>query len=126
MAEWPAVNSERVSGQAIMNARAEYLRAVEIARLTGMSVRTVRRWIAGETKLRGARLVAITDLERLLSASSRTEEHGKSGEHFGDVAASGKHKSGTRSMYDIDVVPNGTACHSLSTVPTRRKKTNGQ
>jgi excisionase family DNA binding protein len=69
-----------------MNVRAEYLRAVEIARLTGMSVRTVRRWIADEivpsTKLRGARLVAITDLERLLSASTRIEEHEKLDEDF--------------------------------------------
>ena len=49
---------------------AAYLRAGDIARLTGMSLRTVRRWIADDiipsTKLGGARLVAKADLERLL------------------------------------------------------------
>jgi excisionase family DNA binding protein len=52
----------------------EYLRAADIARLTGMSLRTVRRWIDDEilpsVKLGGARLVAAVDLERLLSVSS--------------------------------------------------------
>ena len=56
-----------------MTGGAEYLRAAEIARLTGMSIRTVRRWIADEiipsTKLGGARLVARADLERLLCSS---------------------------------------------------------
>jgi excisionase family DNA binding protein len=55
-----------------------YLRAADIARLTGMSIRTVRRWIADEilpsTKLGGARLVASADLERLLGASSENSE----------------------------------------------------
>jgi excisionase family DNA binding protein len=45
-----------------MTDRALYLRAREIARLAGVSVRTVRRWIAaGElpsTKIGGTRLVA--------------------------------------------------------------------
>ena len=54
-----------------MTDEAEYLRAADIARLTGMSIRTAWRWIADEiipsTKLRGARLVARADLERLLS-----------------------------------------------------------
>ena len=49
----------------------DFLRAVEIARLTGMSVRTVRRWIAENilpsVKLRGARLVPRMALERALS-----------------------------------------------------------
>ena len=49
----------------------EYLRAGEIARLSGASVRTVRRWIADEilpsVKLRGMRLVPKRALERLLS-----------------------------------------------------------
>jgi excisionase family DNA binding protein len=49
----------------------EYLRAADITRLTGMSTRTVRRWIADEiipsTKLGGARLVAKADLGRLLA-----------------------------------------------------------
>jgi excisionase family DNA binding protein len=55
---------------AVMTGGTDYLRASEIARLTGMSLRTVRRWIADEiipsTKLGGARLVARADLERLL------------------------------------------------------------
>jgi excisionase family DNA binding protein len=49
----------------------EYLRAGEIARLSGVSVRTVRRWIAEEilpsVKVRGARLVPRKDLERVLA-----------------------------------------------------------
>ncbi len=49
----------------------EYLRAADIAALTGASLRTVRRWIAEETlpstKLGGARLVAIADLNAMLS-----------------------------------------------------------
>jgi len=49
----------------------EYLRAGEIARLSGASVRTVRRWIADEilpsVKVRGMRLVPRKALERLLS-----------------------------------------------------------
>ena len=50
-----------------------YLRAAEIVALTGMSLRTVRRWIADDvlpsTKLGGARLVATADLEAALSGS---------------------------------------------------------
>jgi excisionase family DNA binding protein len=50
---------------------AAYLRAGDIARLTGMSLRTVRRWISDgaipSVKLGGARLVAEAELERLLS-----------------------------------------------------------
>ena len=53
-----------------MTSRAEYLRAADIARLIGISLRTVRRWIADEiipsVKLGGSRLVARADLERLL------------------------------------------------------------
>jgi excisionase family DNA binding protein len=49
----------------------EYLRARDIARLTGVSLRTARRWIAKEVlasgKVGGARLVAKSELERLLS-----------------------------------------------------------
>ena len=49
----------------------EYLRAGDIAQLTGVSLRTARRWIAKEIlasrKLGGARLVAKRELERLLS-----------------------------------------------------------
>jgi excisionase family DNA binding protein len=50
----------------------EYLRARDIARLTGMTVRTVRRWIAHKTlpslRLGGARLVATAALEAALSS----------------------------------------------------------
>jgi excisionase family DNA binding protein len=56
----------------------EYLRGPDIARLTGMSLRTVRRWIADEiipsTKLGGARLVAKAELGRLLSPLPRATE----------------------------------------------------
>jgi excisionase family DNA binding protein len=49
----------------------EYLRAADIARLTGVSLRTARRWIAHEiipsAKLGGARLVAKAELGRRLS-----------------------------------------------------------
>jgi excisionase family DNA binding protein len=52
----------------------EYLRAGDIVALTGMSIRTVRRWIAEETipstKLGGTRFVAKADLERLLSSAA--------------------------------------------------------
>jgi excisionase family DNA binding protein len=48
----------------------EYLRAGEIARSCGVSLRTVRRWIAEKTlpsvKLRGVRLVPRKGLERML------------------------------------------------------------
>ena len=48
----------------------EYLRAGDIARLTGVSLRTARRWIANgilaSGKLGGTRLVAKRKLERLL------------------------------------------------------------
>jgi excisionase family DNA binding protein len=56
----------------------EYLRARNIAQLTGVSLRTVRRWIASKivvsVKIRGARLVAKSELERLLSPSSVFDE----------------------------------------------------
>jgi excisionase family DNA binding protein len=49
----------------------DFLRAGDIARVAGVSVRTVRRWIAEETlpsvKVRGVRLVPRKDLERVLS-----------------------------------------------------------
>jgi excisionase family DNA binding protein len=54
-----------------MTAESEYLRARDIARLTGVSVRTARRWIARgilvSVKIGGARLVARSELERVLS-----------------------------------------------------------
>ena len=54
-----------------MTDQGEYLRARDIARITGMSIRTARRWIAkrllASGKIGGARLVARSELERLLS-----------------------------------------------------------
>jgi excisionase family DNA binding protein len=56
----------------------EYLRARDIAQLTGVSLRTARRWIASEilasTKLGGTRLVAKGELERLLSPGRETNQ----------------------------------------------------
>ena len=47
------------------------MRARDIAQLTGASIRAARRWIAKEIlasgKIGGARLVARSELERLLS-----------------------------------------------------------
>jgi excisionase family DNA binding protein len=67
-----------------MTGRIEYLRADDIVRLTGMSLRTIRRLIADETipstKLGGARLVARADLERLLCSSAELYEESDNGE----------------------------------------------
>jgi excisionase family DNA binding protein len=56
----------------------QYLRATQIAAITGASIRTVRRWIAGEllpsVRIGGTRLVAEADLDRLL-APSRSNAH---------------------------------------------------
>jgi len=53
-----------------MTGESEYLRARDIARLSGVSIRTARRWIAkrilASGKIGGARLVARSELERLL------------------------------------------------------------
>lgn len=62
-----------------MTEGAAYLRATDIARLTGMHIRTVRRWMADEiipsVKIGGARLVAKAELGRLLSPQhTQTEE----------------------------------------------------
>jgi excisionase family DNA binding protein len=58
----------------------EYLRARDIAQLTGVSLRTARRWIAKEIlasrKLGGARLVANSELERLLSPCREMDQGG--------------------------------------------------
>ena len=63
----------------------EYLRAADIARLTGMSIRTTRRWIAkrlvASAKLGGARLVAKSELERLLSSDPEATENVSDGEN---------------------------------------------
>lgn len=54
-----------------MTAAREYLRAGEIARLSGVSVRTVRRWIANGTlpsvKVGGVRLVAREAVQKMLA-----------------------------------------------------------
>ena len=67
-----------------MNGGTEYLRARDIAALTGVSVRTVRRWIADEiipsARLGGARLVARTDLERLFSPLSEATDDDEEGD----------------------------------------------
>lgn len=57
-----------------MKRSTEYLRARDIAEATGVSMRTIRRWIADgilpSTRVGGARLVPKTALERLLSPAS--------------------------------------------------------
>lgn len=61
-----------------MTGSQKYLRAPEIAAELGMTERTVRRWIADGTllsvKIRGARLVARTELERVLDCSQNSSE----------------------------------------------------
>jgi excisionase family DNA binding protein len=61
-----------------MTTAPEYLRAGDIARLTGVSLRTARRWIATgilvSAKVGGARLVAKAELARLLSPSRKVDE----------------------------------------------------
>ena len=61
-----------------MSSGKQYLRAADIAELTGASVRTVRRWIADEllpsVKVGGARLVAAADLDRLLRPHQGTSD----------------------------------------------------
>ena len=56
----------------------EYLRARDTAQLTGISLRTARRWIANKTlasgKIGGARLVPKGELERLMWPSRKVHE----------------------------------------------------
>jgi excisionase family DNA binding protein len=56
----------------------EHLRAGEIARLSGVSLRTVRRWIAAgtlpSTKVGGVRLVARQAVQQLLTPVPRDRE----------------------------------------------------
>lgn len=58
-----------------MTAARDYLRAGEIARVCGVSERTVRRWIAAETlpsvKVGGIRLVAREAVEQALAPALR-------------------------------------------------------
>ena len=67
-----------------MTGESEYLRARDIARVTGVSLRTARRWIAkgilGSGKVGGARLVAKSELERLLSLPADPTQDGNEGE----------------------------------------------
>ena len=62
----------------------EYLRARDIADLTGVSVRTVRRWIAEEiipsTKLGGARLEARRELGRLFVPAPESADERQKGD----------------------------------------------
>jgi excisionase family DNA binding protein len=72
-----------------MSVNRDHLRAADIAEVTGMSVRTIRRWIADEilpsTRLGGARLVARADLDRLLSpVQDLSSVIGESGYENGD------------------------------------------
>lgn len=61
-----------------MTESGEYLRAGDIARVAGVSVRTVRRWIAARElpsiKIGGTRLVARAELGRLLSPMAEVTE----------------------------------------------------
>ena len=61
----------------------KYLRAADIARVTGMSIRTVRRWIEEEiipsVKLGGARLVPRDRLGGLLSPPAIIDEDTEGG-----------------------------------------------
>jgi excisionase family DNA binding protein len=61
-----------------MTGESEYLRARDIARLTGVSIRTARRWIAKQIlvsgKVGGARLIAKSELERLLSPPPNVDD----------------------------------------------------
>jgi excisionase family DNA binding protein len=70
-----------------MSTPKQYLRATAIAALTGMSLRTVRRWIRCEilpsTKLGGARLVAAADLKAALSVpDERLQEAADDGKEY--------------------------------------------
>ena len=63
----------------------EYLRAAGIARLTGVSIRTARRWIAkrllASSKVGGARLVAKSELDRLLSSDPEVTGNDSEGDN---------------------------------------------
>ena len=100
-----------------MTGDTEYLRAADIARLTGMSIRTVRRWIADgtlpSTKLGGARLVARRTSNASFPLSRPAEEpdddDGKMRLRIKiNDGSSGKHRPNKRSMYGMIVFPNVT------------------
>jgi len=72
-----------------MSAARKYIRASEIVALTGMSLRTVRRWLADEilpsTKVAGARIATMADLEAVLSAPpDAIQESSDEPEEYGD------------------------------------------
>jgi excisionase family DNA binding protein len=100
-----------------MTVRRKYLRAADIAALTGASIRTVRRWIADEaipsTKLGGARLVAAADLEAILSNTSDnpgdpSKVSDNNMQNHRDEGLSGKHGTRKRSIYSMIAFPNDT------------------
>jgi excisionase family DNA binding protein len=68
-----------------MTDESEYLRARDIARLTGVSIRTARRWIAKQIlisgKVGGARLIAKSELERLLSPPPNVDDDDPRGQY---------------------------------------------
>jgi excisionase family DNA binding protein len=78
-----------------MRSDREYLRATDIAALTGMSLRTVRRRIADKvlpsTKLGGARLVAKAALEVVLHENDPTDTEDSDALSMAD-SLSGKHE----------------------------------
>ena len=95
-----------------------YLRAADIARLTGMSIRTVRRWIDDEiipsVKLGGAGSWRRAELERL-SAHPYPRPPRKTRkmtinnqENQAILALSGKHGTRTCSIFFVLVCPNDT------------------
>ena len=101
----------------------EYLRARDIVRLTGVSLRTARRWIEKKIlasgKVGGARLVAKAELARLLPPSRNVDE-----DDIGDIeeinemrpltCRSGKGRMRTRPIFCMIECPNGTLWHQLS------------
>jgi len=63
-------------GTAADEVAAAYMKPPQVARALGVSVRTVRRWLSSgqlpSARIGGTRLVAIADIERLLSRGSKT------------------------------------------------------
>jgi excisionase family DNA binding protein len=82
-----------------VTAARDYLRAGEIARLSGVSVRTVRRWIAAETlpsvKLGGVRLVARETVQQMLASALADwgDDNPESVEQIDAYSIVGKHSS---------------------------------
>jgi excisionase family DNA binding protein len=93
----------------------DYLRAADIARITGVSVRTARRWIANEAipsvKIGGARLVPKARLDDLLFPTTRDGELDDDEERRRIqqiISLSGKLSTRTRSIYSMIVFQNVT------------------